>query len=561
MTSEAIARDPLGAIIRATIAILLALALLALSYVRFGHAEYIATYFFIDQDMPALVLVIVMALLTRFLLRSATLATRLRAVMRAFEWLPVWALAAFVAAIALMGSWLVFAQYPLSMDEFWARADGRIFAHGAPMAHVPAEWLPYAKALQPIFLQLLPNAGVWSSRYLPVNALIQLAFGPFASPLLAAISVVLVAAVARRLMPGNRSAPVICALLLASSSQLVVTAMTPYAMSAHLAFNLAWLWLFLKRNPAAHVAAMAVGLLATGLHQLVFFPLFALPFVAESFISGQRRWALAHGLAIAAGVLAWSHYDSFAAAMMGITPTPGAARDPGQLVGRAVGMFLQFGWENIAVMGLNLLRFLLWQNPLALPLVLVAAWKFRDLPGPLRAALVGVLLLPAFVLFVEPFQGHGWGYRYLHGELGSVCLLATFGWCQMADREREAWRPFFASMMIAALAVLLPLRAYQAWLQASPYVAADRALDHVDADVVIIDAPYHAYTWDLARNSPWLDNRPKRMASFMLNDSQLAQLCQRYRVRFFTDDDAARFGIHGFDVEPSGRLPPRICPA
>jgi hypothetical protein len=38
--------------------------------------------------------------------------------------------------------------------------------------------------------------------------------------------------------------------------------MTPYAMSAHLALNLVWLWLFLRNTAASHAGAIAVGFLA-----------------------------------------------------------------------------------------------------------------------------------------------------------------------------------------------------------------------------------------------------------------------------------------------------------
>jgi len=422
MASKATARGLVGSVSRTTVMTLLALSVLALLYTRSAHAEYIATYFFIEQDMPALVVIVALALLTFFALRSPAWTARLGSWMSAFERIPLSAMAAFVILVGFAGSWLVFAQYPLSMDEFWARADGAIFAQGRPMAHVPAEWLPYGRALQPIFLQLLPEAGVWSSRYLPVNGMLQLAFGPLASPLLAAASVLLVAAIARLLMPEHRGAPVIAALLLASSSQVLVTAMTPYAMSAHLAFNLAWLWLFLRRKPTAHVAAMVVGFLATGLHQLIFFPLFALPFVADSFFSGSRRWAAAHAVVIAVGALAWSNYDSFAVAMMGVTAAPGAERDAGQAVARMLAGLSGFGADSVEVMGLNLLRFQLWQNPLAVPLALVAAPAVIRVAGPLRAAAGGIVLVTVVVLIVQAFQGHGWGFRYLHGELGSVVL-------------------------------------------------------------------------------------------------------------------------------------------
>ena len=59
-------------------------------------------------------------------------------------------------------------------------------------------------------------------------------------------------------------------MLLASSPQFLITSMTSYAMSAYLALNLLWLWLFLRDTPRAHLAAMTVGFAACGLHQLIF---------------------------------------------------------------------------------------------------------------------------------------------------------------------------------------------------------------------------------------------------------------------------------------------------
>jgi hypothetical protein len=33
-----------------------------------------------------------------------------------------------------------------------------------------------------------------------------------------------------------------------------------------------------------------------------------------------------------------------------------------------------------------------------------------------------------------PYQGHGWGYRYLHGLIGSLSLLAGYGWIALSER-------------------------------------------------------------------------------------------------------------------------------
>lgn len=558
MASKAIERGLAAELWRPTIVVLLALLPLAILYLHLGNAQFLPQYFLMKQDIPALFVVLAFTLLVRGALFSPVARLRLSALMASLEQVPIPAISACVVVVGVAGAWLVFDFYPLSMDEFWARADGLIFAHGAPMAHIPAAWQSYSRALQPVFLHLLPS-GWWSSGYLPVNALIQMALGPLASPLLAAVSVLLAASIARQLMPEYRSAPLVCALLLASSAQLLLAAMTPYAMSAHLAFNLAWLSLILRRRASAHLLAVPIGLLAIGLHQLVFFPLFALPFLLEGFVSGERRWAVAHGLTILAGILLWSNYDSVTAAMMSVPAAAGKARDTGALVGKMVAMVRTFDLRDADQMALNLLRFLLWQNPLAIVLMLASAGKVMRDGGPLRAAWAGILLPPLFMFFVLPYQGHGWGYRYLHDELGNVALLATYAWFQIADRESSAWRAVFASALILSVGILLPLRAYQAWRQAAPYVAANRNLNRLNADVVVIDAPQHAYTWDLVRNSPLMDNSPKRLAGFMLTDDQMAILCKQYRVEFFTDADAARLRIPEIRLNSGDEIPRTTC--
>jgi len=540
---------------------LLLLVAIAVASLQIAGWPFITLAFLRGQDVSAFAFVIVGLITMRRLVRSPAIAHRLASAMPRHERFPVSAVAAFVCLVSFAGVWLVFADYPLSMDEFWARADGLIFARGVPLARIPDEWAPYARMLQPLILHVLPDARLWSSDYLPVNALLQLALGPFAGPLLAATSVMLVASIARTLMPNDRGAPLVAALLLGSSSQLLLTAMTPYSMSAHLAFNLAWLWLFLRHGFTAQIAAGGVGFLAMGLHQLSFFPLFALPFLAEAFLCGQRRRSIAHAITIILGALLWSNYDGIVTMLMGVTPAAGAARDTGWVLGKLLTKIGGFDLQAVGLMGANLFRFQLWQNPLALPLALLAVPKVISRPSPLRACLGGIVLVCFLMLFVQPFQGHGWGYRYLHGELGSVALLGTYAWFRLADRTSAACQAYFLSMLAFAVLILLPLRAYQAWQWTAPYVAANRALHSADADLVVIDAPQHAYTEDLVRNSPWLDNEPKRIFGVLLDDKALAQLCRRYRIVFFTDDDAERYGIVGFRDKPEVPARHRTCAA
>lgn len=456
----------------------------------------------------------------------------------------------FVAGAA--GTYLVFGHFPLSLDEFWARADGEILARGVPLAQIPPEWREFAPALQPVFTRLLPEEGLWASSYLPVNAAIQQLLGPFASPLMSAGSVVLAALIARKLLPDQPAAPIIVGVLMATSAQLVVTAMTPYAMAGHLFFNLAWLWLFLQRRPWATPLSLISAALAMGLHQSAFFPLFALPFLLERFLAGERIFACLYVVAIGAGFLAWGSYDVFAYAWLGVQPDGGEAAGLARQIGIFIDRFTDGGMLSLALMAANLLRFALWQNPVVIPLILFAAWPIVRLAGgaprELRAMVLGLIGTIIFMSLVIPLQGHGWGYRYLHGFLGSAAILAVYGWGHLNRSGDAAGARALLIGMTALAVILLPVRAWQAHSFAAPYIAADRTLDAwhrggEGAAVIIVDAPAHAFASDLVRNDPWLETGAKRLDARVLTREQFARLCRQHDLRMFADKDAAEAGI------------------
>lgn len=537
----------------------LILALVALAGLAVGGVQWIAQHFFRTQDLPVAIALVLFVIGLRRGLPVLARSEQLGRAIERFRGFPTWPIAAATFAVALAGTWLVFGNFPLSMDEFWARADGAIIAAGEPMARIPAEWREYAPALQPIFTRILPD-GLWASGYLPVNAAILSLLGPLSGPLLAGFSVLVAADLARKLLPGHKSAPLVCAVLMASSSQLLLIAMTPYAMTAHLAANLAWLWLFVRREALAHAAAAALAVLAIGLHQVVFFPLFALPFLFEAFLERRRGAAIGQVLAIGVGFLFWSSYDKLLFWWLDVPPvaTGGGPGGTALLFERFLGLVADFGPGSVGVMALNLIRWLLWQNPLAVPLTLAVALPLVRTRGVWRAMLAGIVLTAATMTVVLAFQGHGWGYRYLHGLLGNLCLLATYAWFRLQEglEDRRPMRALFVAALALAL-VLVPFRAWQAERFTAPYRQADAAIARLDADVVLIDAPRHIYSVDLVRNDPFLASRPKRMTPLALTDQQLSAICRRYRVAIFTDADAARFGLPapGGEAEAARALP------
>jgi len=210
-------------------------------------------------------------------------------------------------------------------------------------------------------------------------------------------------------------------------------------------------------------------------------------------------------------------------------------------------------------MGEALVRFVAWQNPLTAPLAAAGALATFRLGGTLRALTLGVLAtLAAMVLL--PSQTHGWGYRYLHGLLGSVALVAAWSWTELTDRltpaRRSAAGAGLAVACAVSLVVLTPIRAWQAWSYVQPYAAANRAIGRSAADVVVIDHLGRQF-FDLGtldRNQPFLGGGPKVMALAFLSDDQIRRLCSTKRVQLFDGDVARRFGIDLTPIAP----PPEV---
>jgi hypothetical protein len=227
------------------------LGVICVVYETISPTYTITDFFLIRHDLPiglsCLVLVALVALPAMRLPQAAS--DRLGAFVDRFGLWVVLAVALLVAAGALAGWWLVYQAYPLSMDEFWAVFDARVFGRGMALAPVAPQWRSFAPALEPMWRLDLPGNAAWASTYLPMNAALRALFGLLGSqalsgPFWAGLSIILTYALARDFWPDRRDVAFVAAILLATSSQVVVIAMSPYAMSAHLALNMGWLWLF-----------------------------------------------------------------------------------------------------------------------------------------------------------------------------------------------------------------------------------------------------------------------------------------------------------------------------
>lgn len=464
---------------------------------------------------------------------------------------PRWWLAATAALLFAACTWghqAVFAGIDLSRDEQMAAFDAAILGSGRLVAPIPLAWRSLAPALNLLFILPLGDHAAWVSAYLPVNAALRALVATVAdpvvtSPLLVVAGFLTLAAIGRRLWPqspGSRLAALLC---YACSSQIVITGMTAYAMSAHLALNCIWLLLFLRDDRIGLAGTLVVGLLATGVHQPLFHPLFALPLVLD--LARQRRWrrlaVYGVGYALICGFwLAWPVWISGLAG-----PVPVANDREGiDYATRLAHLLALIGPDALWTMAANLIRFVTWQHLLLLPLLLlgvIGGWRTQPL---VRALAIG-LVLPILVMgILLPWQGHGWGYRYLHQVLGSACLLAGYGW-QRAEAAGLDLRRAMHWTTALSLA-LLPVHGWMVRMMVATQAAPELAIRRLPADLAIIDAnPDGA---DLVINAPALGNRPIRLMGSALRPADIATLCSGRRIAFV---DAPR--IDGLTAYYTGR--------
>lgn len=422
-------------------------------------------------------------------------------------------------ALCYFGHRFILLGYDLSRDEQMANFDASIFAHGRLTWPLSPDWQVHAAALNLEFMLPVNRPVAWASAYLPMNAALRAAVGlvvdrNLTGPLLTAASLPLIWSIANRIWPSDREASTVAILMLAGSGQFVIIGMTAYAMPAHLFFNLLWFRLFLMNRRWSDGLALIVAFIATGLHQPLFHPMFAAPFLLLTVL--DRHWwragMFAAGYAmIGAFWLSWPIYMQ--GQIMGPDSTAAAAGI--DYVSRLSQIF-SLSLANLTLTAANLLRFVMWQHLLLLPFLVVGLRAVRR--DRLGAMLALSLALPIFVIaIILPYQGIGFGYRYLHGVLGNAVLLAIYGWREMKMWHAEL-RPMLLKATAASILLLLPLQAWMAHARYAPSARANTQIEGSGADYVLIEAMAGPLVQDLVINRPDLSNRPIRLVVEAVDD-------------------------------------------
>ncbi|MEQ1688983.1 MAG: hypothetical protein ABL874_10455, partial [Sphingopyxis sp.] len=450
--------------------------------------------------------------------------------------------------VCLAGHFLLLGGYDLSRDEQMASFDAEVFRSGHLVATLPALWRDSADALNTSFMYPAEARGAWISNYLPGNAALQALLGRLTGPLLSALGLVALWGCVRRIWPEDRELPIVALLLYIGSGQIVLTGMTSYAMSGHLALNLIWLWLFLRGSWRMDVAALAVGFLATGLHQPLMHPMFAAPILFLCLY--ERQWQRA-ALYLAGYAMIGAFWLWWPGWTWGLVQAGGGIAQPAGVdyASRLMQTVMAGGVERIPNMLANLLRFVAWQHVLLLPLFALGIAGLRT-KRLMMALAAGVTLSIAVMFVILAYQGHGFGYRYLHGLIGSCILIALHGWKQ-AGSAIAKWRPLFVRTSISGLVIMLSFQAWMAHQFYAPYARASATIDASDADYAIIQSAAAPFAQDLVINRPDLSNRPIRLDSAAVSPALVARLCQN-RARALFVGNGALADIRGlFGVQAS----------
>jgi hypothetical protein len=197
------------------------------------------------------------------------------------------------------------------------------------------------------------------------------------------------------------------------------------------------------------------------------------------------------------------------------------------------------------LMAANLLRFVAWQNLALLPLMVLGFGAVRRNESIARPLAYGIILTTVAMSFLLPYQGHGWGYRYLHGLIGNCVLLGAYGWRDFSDNERV--RTLVRLGMLATAFGSLPFLLWQTHAFVNPYARVNRMIEGINADMVVVETEGTAFAIDEVRNRPDLANRPIRLAGNGLTSSDIQLLCRRGSIAFV---DVAQMHSLGLGVVP-----------
>ena len=396
----------------------------------------------------------------------------------------------------------VYKNYPLSMDEYSAVFQSKVFASGHLAAQLPPSLVPWliAPGFNGHFLLISAQSGRGIEAYWPGFALVLAPFQLIGIPwlcnaTLAGLAIFLIHRITLE-VTGDRRAAGWAMLFALASSAFWANAISYYSMQAHLTANLLYAWLLLKPTGGRSFAAGLVGALALLLHNPVPHMLFAAPWlIAFALDDSTRRrlipLALGYAPAIAVGVgWAWLRSD--------IAPAAQSAAMGATL--RSVFMLPDADILNMRVAAAA--KMWVWALPCLFYFAFLGYMRARDNRHVRLLTLSAVCTFLGY-LFVDLDQGHGWGYRYFHSAWGVVPILAA---CALTGRS-DAGRglvTFAGAAAVLSLLMLVPFQLIQIDGFITGHLALVPAAKRPGGSVYFIDFRGGNYIADMIQMDPML---------------------------------------------------------
>jgi hypothetical protein len=389
----------------------------------------------------------------------AALWNRPAPILRLVEFLDRRAAWVAVSSIALfaLGAVLVYHDYPLSMDEYAAVFQAKIFAAGHLAAQLPPSYIDWlvVRGFNGEFLIASNVTGRVVEEYWPGFALLLAPFELLraqwlCNACLAGLALLLMHWITKEITQERRAAG--WALLFAlGSAAFAANAISYYSLQAHLTANLLFAALLLRPNRYRVFCAGLVGSLALILHNPVPHTLFAIPWLlAIPLDRQQRRFSLPlilgylPGLAVGLGWLM-------------VRADIGSASHPLSGVGGLV--HAVFTWPTAAVLNTRAASFVkmwVWAVPCLFIFAVLGCVRHRE-NSKVRLLTASALLTFVGYLFVTFDQGHGWGYRYFHSAWGVIPILAGCAMTHGSDTNPKA-ASFAGACAILSLVVSVPVQ-------------------------------------------------------------------------------------------------------
>ena len=439
--------------------------------------------------------------------------TRPAPLVRLVDYLGSHVAATAAASVALFAVCAVgvYKNYPLSMDEYSAAFQSKVFASGHLAAQLPPALVPWliAPGFNGYFLLISAQTGRGIETYWPGFALVLAPFQLLGIPwlcnaTLAGLAIFLIHRITLE-VTGERRAAGWAMLFALGSSAFWANAISYYSMQAHLTANLLFVWLLLKPTDTRSFAAGLVGALALLLHNPVPHLLFAAPWLIAFALDDRTRrrlipLALGYAPAVAVGLgWAWLRND--------IAPAVHSA-------GMGATLKSVFTLPDADILSMRVAaaaKMWVWAVPCLFYFAFLGYMRARD-NRYVRLLMLSAVCTFVGYLFVRFDQGHGWGYRYFHSAWGVVPILAA---CALTGREdfERGLVTFAGGVAVLSLLILVPFQLTQIDGFITRHLAMVPAAKRPGGNVFFIDFRGGYYIADMIQMDPLLRSEDLYLAT------------------------------------------------